>query len=73
MIEKIFKIIEETRKSSMLSSEVDIKTCSNLRTDLELDSLALTQLAVHIEEDFNVDVFEDGMVETVQEIIDKLS
>jgi len=38
-----------------------------------LDSLDLAELTVRLEEEFGVDVFEDGIVETVEEILTKLS
>lgn len=53
--------------------KVDIITIEHhLRNDLDLDSLDLAELTVRIENEFGIDVFEDGMVETVGEIIDKI-
>jgi len=45
----------------------------SLTADLGFDSLALAVLTVHIEESFGIDVFEDGIVDTVEEIIEKLT
>lgn len=45
---------------------------SRLREDLELDSLDLAELTVRIEAWSGTDVFADGLVLTVGEILSKL-
>ena len=50
----------------------EIKKNFNLRDDLGLDSIDLAELTVRIEDKYNVDVFEDGLVETIGEIMKKL-
>lgn len=45
----------------------------HLRNDIGLDSLDLAELTVRIEAEFDVDVFEDGIVYTVGEIFEKLN
>jgi acyl carrier protein len=42
------------------------------REDLGFDSFDLAQLTVMIEDEFDIDVFEDGIIETVGEIIVKI-
>jgi acyl carrier protein len=49
-----------------------LKDSTRLREDLGLDSLQLAQLTVEVEDRFDVDIFEDGMVETVGDIIAKV-
>ncbi|NVK75223.1 MAG: acyl carrier protein [Oceanospirillaceae bacterium] len=44
----------------------------NLRNDIGFDSMDLADLTVRIEAEFDVDIFEDGIVETVGEILEKL-
>ena len=44
-----------------------------LREDLNFDSLDLAELTVRIEAQFGVDIFENGLVNTIGEILDKLS
>jgi len=44
----------------------------SLRNDLEMDSLDLAEFTVRIEDEFGVDVFEDGIVDTKKEVIDKI-
>ncbi|MFZ4413326.1 MAG: acyl carrier protein [Bacteroidales bacterium] len=46
---------------------------TELRTDLGFDSLDLAELTVRIEAAFDVDIFEDGIVNTVGEILKKIS
>jgi len=46
---------------------------SSMRNDLGMDSLDLAELTVRIEDEFGVDIFEDGMVDTVQQILDKIN
>lgn len=43
-----------------------------IREDLGLDSMDLAILTAKIEDKYNVDVFEDGIVNTIGEIIAKL-
>ena len=72
MFEKVKEIIIEVLDLDE-NSNVIITSNSNLRDDLDFDSLQLAQLTVEIEDEFDVDVFEDGVISTVQEILDKLS
>ncbi|RXP45413.1 acyl carrier protein [Lutibacter sp. HS1-25] len=44
----------------------------NLRNDIGFDSFDLAHLTVMIEDEFDVDIFEDGIVLTIGEIIKKL-
>ena len=50
----------------------EIKTLhpdASLQSDLEMDSIILAELTVRIEDEFDVDVFENGMVHTVKDIL----
>jgi acyl carrier protein len=77
--EEIEKSVCEIVKITVLNqdiihiSEITVNPESNLRQDLGLDSLALAELAVRIEARFNIDVFEDSIPKTVNEIINKLT
>lgn len=64
----INSILTNRNKAEISSINKDTK----LRDDIGFDSLDLAELTVNIEADFGVDVFEDGIVETVGEIIEKL-
>ena len=43
-----------------------------MQEKLNFDSFDLAELTVKIEEEFEVDIFEDGLVNTVEEIYTKL-
>ncbi len=44
----------------------------HLRNDIGFDSLDLAELTARIEAEYDVDIFEDGIVNTVGEIIQKI-
>lgn len=62
-------VLEKNNKETVkkLSNE------TSLRDDLGMDSLDLAELTVRIEDEFGVDIFEDGIVDKVGEIIEKIS
>ncbi len=51
----------------------NLKFEHNLRDELGFDSLDLAELTVRIESKFNVDIFEDGLVNTIGEIVEKIN
>lgn len=61
--EKDYIVVDETKTNFL-----DLK----LREDIGFDSFDLAQLTVMIEDEFDIDVFEDGVIETVGEIINKI-
>lgn len=72
MYDNLLKIINNiliTRNKTELAT---LNNSTKLRDDIGFDSLDLAELTVHIEAEYGVDVFEDGIVETVGEIIEKL-
>ena len=72
MEKKVLEIINEIRTSKDLPALSVLKSTDNLRDDLELTSFDLAELTVKIEDEFDVDIFEDGLVSTVGEIFVKL-
>jgi acyl carrier protein len=72
MEEKILEIINTIRISKGLDSLLSIQPENNLRNDLEFTSFDLAELTVRIEDIFDIDIFEDGIVNTVEEIYKKL-
>lgn len=46
---------------------------THLKDDLGLDSLELAELTVRIEDQFGVDIFADGLVATIGEVLQKLN
>ncbi|WP_408912827.1 phosphopantetheine-binding protein [Bacteroides sp. BFG-257] len=68
-IENIINIVLMNRGKAKVNS---ITAGSSLRDDLGLDSLDLAELTVRIEAEYDVDIFEDGVVTTIGEILAKI-
>lgn len=73
MVDKLREIINLILLKQGRTELEKIDLTDNLRSDIGLDSLDLAELTVRLEEECGVDVFEDGLVETVEEILTKLS
>lgn len=72
MNSKVFEIINEIRAAKGLASVDNITDEMKLREDLNLTSFDLAELTVKIEDEFDIDIFEDGLVSTIGEIFEKL-
>ena len=72
MQEKLLTIINSIKKNKFEEEVSELKLEQKLREDLNFDSFDLAELTVKIEEEFEVDIFEDGLVNTVEEIDTKL-
>ena len=72
MKQKILEIINEIREAKSLSPITEIHEETKLREDLDLTSFDLAELTVKIEDEFDIDIFEDGLVNTIGEIFAKL-
>lgn len=68
ILQIINKVLEN--KSQKKIESIDSKT--NLRDDIGFDSLDLAELTVLIEAEFDIDIFENGIIITVGEIFEKL-
>lgn len=73
MENKILGIINEIRAAKSLEPVAELKEETRLREDLSLTSFDLAELTVKIEDEFDIDIFEDGLVSTIGEIYAKLS
>ena len=67
MKEKVLEIINKIRVAKGLEPLAELKV-----TD-RLTSFDLAELTVNLEEEYDIDIFEDGLVSTVGEIYAKLS
>lgn len=72
MKEKVLNIINEIRVTKGLNSLEKLNETDTLRDDIEFNSFDLAELTVRIEDEFDIDIFEDGLVLTVGEIYAKL-
>lgn len=67
-LERIIKSVLQNR-SKQVPDIISKET--RLREDLGMDSLDLAELTVKIEAEYDVDIFADGLVNTVDEILKK--
>lgn len=70
---KVIEIILLVLNNNQMHIYKKITRSMSLTDDLGFDSLMLAELTVHIEEKFDVDIFETGIVNTIEEILKKLS
>lgn len=66
---EIVNVVLSNRGKSQISK---ITESFNLRDDLGFDSLDLAELTARIEAEYDVDIFEDGIVMTIGDIMRKL-
>lgn len=71
-MEKLLVIINDILEGKDGKNLKNLDTNLDLRNDLEFDSFDLALLTAKIEDDFDIDVFEDGIVNTIGEIIEKM-
>ena len=72
MVNKILEIVNGIRAAKGLAPVNSINADTKLREDLNLTSFDLAELTVKIEDEYDIDIFEDGLVNTVGEILTKL-
>tara|TARA_B110001452_G_scaffold112273_1_gene93157 strand:- start:5515 stop:5754 length:240 start_codon:yes stop_codon:yes gene_type:complete len=70
--EKILEILNIVLENRSKAKQISINTDMHLRNDIGLDSLDLAELTVRVEAEYDIDIFEDGIVNTVGEILIKL-
>lgn len=71
-MEKLLSIINTVLENRGKTTVASINADTSLRNDLGLDSLDLAELTVRIESEYDVDIFEDGIVTTIGEIMSKI-
>lgn len=72
MKEKVLEIINQIRASKDLAVILTLNASDDLRNDLDLTSFDLAEFTVRIEDEFDIDIFEDGLVNTIGEVLAKL-
>ncbi|QYR20252.1 acyl carrier protein [Paenibacillus sp. sptzw28] len=71
-MERLLTIINEMLTESGKDTVTELEDSLRLREDLGMDSLKLAELTVRVEEEFDVDIFDDGIVSTVGEVLSKI-
>lgn len=72
MNSQLLDIINLIRSNKSLSPLDAISPETRLREDAEMDSLDLAEFTVRVESQFGKDVFADGIVNTIGEVMAKL-
>lgn len=72
MEQKILLIINEIREDKGESRIAEIRPGMSLRKDMGFDSMDLATFTARVDEEFGVDVFEDGVVDLISEVEGKL-
>lgn len=72
MKQKVLEIINLIREGKGLKPVDSIRESDDLRNDLEFTSFDLAELTVRVEDEFDIDIFEDGLITTIGEIYTKL-
>lgn len=72
MKEEILSIVNAIREEKGLNKLQSLKETDSLRDDIGFTSFDLAELTVRIEDEFDIDIFEDGLISTVGEIYNKL-
>ena len=68
----LLEVINSIRENKELDNLVAFNETDRLREDYGFTSFDLAELTVKIEDEYDIDIFEDGLVNTVGEIIAKL-
>lgn len=69
---KVLEIINLIRLSKDLPALDKINETDRLRDEIGFSSFDLAELTVRIEDEFDIDIFEEGLVSTIGEIYSKL-
>ncbi len=72
MINKLLEIINGILENTNRETIQELSEEMSLRKDLDFDSLDLAVLTVNIESEFDIDIFEEGNIDTIDEIIKRL-
>lgn len=68
----LLTIINEMREENDMTAIEVLQPTMHLRDDLALDSLMLAELTVRIQDEYDIDIFEEGIVQTIGEIQQKI-
>ena len=72
-MQELLAIVNEMREEAGKTTIEKLEHSMDLRDDLELDSLMLAELTVRVEDEFDIDIFEDGIIQTIGDILIKIN
>ena len=72
-MDKLLAIINSIQSNRGRDAVKALTRETSLRADLGFDSLDLAELTVKVEAEWDIDIFEDGVVSTIGEILDKIA
>lgn len=70
---KIKEIIITIFENNELEIPKKISSITSLKYDLEMDSIMMAEMSVRLEDEFGVDVFENGLLFSIEEILEKVA
>lgn len=70
---RVLEIINHVLANKGMDPLAKLEAADNLRDQIGFTSFDLAELTVRIEDEFDIDIFEEGIVSTVGEIYEKLS
>lgn len=73
MNDKLLNILNAVLSSIGIDVIETLDPALDLRDDLEIDSISYAELIVRIEEEFDVNVNDEGRVNTIADLISRLS
>jgi acyl carrier protein len=68
----LLEVINDVLESNSMDTTNSLNDSMNLKDDLGFDSFMLAELTVEIEEETGVDIFADGVVNTIGDIRKKI-
>jgi acyl carrier protein len=68
MENKILEIINAVRANKSLNPITELNNEMDLRNDLGFDSFDLAELTVRIEDEFDIDIFANGLVNNIGQV-----
>jgi acyl carrier protein len=70
---KLLAIVNRMLEAKELPLLASLREDMSLRDDLGFDSLDLAEFTVYVEKEFGVDIFEEGIVNTIREVMDQIT
>ena len=72
-LNKLLEIINEIKEINREEEILELQENTSLRKDIGFDSMDLAVLTAKIEDVYEVDIFADGVIDTVEEILKKFA